>query len=564
MKLQTYILLFLTGLIFLNPASAATITAGVTNPDFANHVYSVELIDPVGEARIGYFIINNATNPRVFNYTLDMAGMWTVDIYEYDLSLNYLRTVTSSVISIVTPEGASVVSFSSDIANTNPINTAKQKETIYLNTVVTNLDLVNNNYPVKITDSAGVLIENLPVITSPQQFTIYLDPAAYSLTGNYLATLYQYNYATGIYTVLKSTTLTVTLPANSSTAGYMIFNKSQYYLGDQMNIYFALVNPDFGTYSYYMALYDGSGFLEDTQPIYSGQITGNWEPNHVKTTIQNFNAKLIQKKLYDYSLTLLDEVSVSYGNVVTTPTGNVSTPLSAYNQGDTIPISYNISVNGRLRIGRSGAYANYNVLAGTNQLKNYYVPSSATLGAWTIQLQYSTDAVNWYTLATKSITITGASGGTSALQFDLPSYLQGNTMQLVGFLSTAYPSGTVTLTDSNGNVKLNTGITNGSSQIFEYNIIYTDPVGTWTATLKNDTGVTLVTTTATVYVSAPTVTITITGTPSPGATIDYVGDPTARKAQENSFLNSAYGVMTGLFGMAVLATMFFFLKKMRF
>jgi hypothetical protein len=308
-------------------------------------------------------------------------------------------------------------------------------------------------------------------------------------------------------------------------------------------------------------------------------ITDKWFFNYSTGSYgyQSTFDKVDQFPTFIYSAGLYFKVCIESGTCTTktinttslTPSpspyyGNISTSKLIYNNSETMNIYFNSSTAGRILIqGNTGWITSriIDTVAGYNQFVTYtFDPSFDPLGNYTLYLQYLNSSSDWITLNSTNITVIAPAGN---IQFWSSEYFQENNAELYFY---ATETGNVTVYDSDGTIKyyrpVAAGDLNKRTDI-NFFIRSSDPVGTWTAKLYNSSGI-VDQDTITVIFNGPTPTITsTTGTPSPQATIDYVGDPTARKSQENSFLNSAYGVMTGLFGMAVMATMIFFLKQMK-
>ncbi len=243
-----------------------------------------------------------------------------------------------------------------------------------------------------------------------------------------------------------------------------------------------------------------------------------------------------------------------------TPTGNISIEKSSYNRSEIMPIYYNISSAGRIALRSATLEVLLSVNNGSDQVYNYFIPSDMPFDHYVAYLQYYNGAA-WVTLNfTQNIEITQI--GLNAIEFTLPgkTYYTGNEISITAI---GNETGFVKLLDTGGSTKFNFSISGNVSTAFKYFILTSDPGGTWTANLYNSTGDITATDTGTVHYVAGTPQPTITTTGVPGVTVDYVNNATARKAKENSFLNNFYGVIEGLFMLAVLATMVFFLKKLR-
>ncbi len=367
-----------------------------------------------------------------------------------------------------------------------------------------------------------------------------------------------------------STKILINSSGGSSTSnpstGNINFNKTAYSLGEQMNVSYSITNGNTAPYHYVVELYKENSYLSS----YSlPALSGYYLPVHDKTTAGTYRAWLFEVDNVPsgvdangnpvYQKTFLANNVTQYGQGVTDVTGNISTDKSTYNRTELTRIRFNISTNGRLKIVSPVTEYLYAGGPGTNLEKWFYIPEDAAFGTYTVYLQYY-DGINWNYVAHTVFTVSEM--GSNKIEFQTPSkqYMQGETM---GINAIATEDGYVKLIDSSGKTKFNSSITASTSSWYTYFVANTDPAGTWTVNLYNSTSVIVASDTATVYTTGPTPTVTIPGNVTPGVTVDYVGNRTARRAQENSFLNSAYGAMGGLFGLAVLATMMFFLKKLK-
>ncbi len=347
--------------------------------------------------------------------------------------------------------------------------------------------------------------------------------------------------------------------SDTGHTGTIQFNKSAYALGEQMNISYSINSANFTAYDYYIELYSNAGTLPGSYKINNA----SWYllPAHSKTTITTFTAYLKAQPIGELTRTTIAQANTSYGTGAGGITGNFTTiPYKTqFNRTETIQFRYNITTSGRIYLEEfSGVNYQIDIGAGTNQDVYFYIPENAPMGSYIAKLQYY-DGATWNTLSWILFQVSNAG---NLIEFSNPTktYLTGEEITFYAF---GTESGMVRLLDSNGKIKLNSSINANALTGYDYYISSYDVSGGWTANLYNSTGVIVASDNATVYTTGPTPVPTIPGNATPVATTDYVGNVAARRNQENNFLNLFYSNITGLFSMAIMATMIYFLKKMK-
>lgn len=366
------------------------------------------------------------------------------------------------------------------------------------------------------------------------------------------------------YFTINSTSISV------DEGGSVDFSKKIYPPNEDINISYSVTNPDFNTKSYYMKFFNPSN-----QQLLTFQITnasGTWKPTFNKNVMGNYSVWLGYQMLgcgYFCADFFIDKDYTNYGNQPTSISGNITTNKNTYNVSETMVIYYNTTTAGQISIKNMNGFVsarNLNSYVGTNKVTTYvFQPDTGTggdpLGNYILTLEYKNYLGNWITLGSKSVNLISP---TAIIEFLLTSYYQGDSAE---FYFYAKEAGNVTVYDPAGNVKYFRTVSAGdiNTRIDDnFYIKSADPTGTWTAKLYNSTGIA---DQATVIVKkkGPGITPTITGTlpPTPTGTVDYLGNATNKKQKENEILNTLYSTITGLLMLSILATMIFFLKKMK-
>lgn len=358
--------------------------------------------------------------------------------------------------------------------------------------------------------------------------------------------------------------------AAPAASGTVEFSKEIYLPNEDINISYSLTTPDFNTKSYYLKFFNPSN--QQLQTFQITNATGSWTPTFNKNVLGNYSVWLGYQYLgcgfscYD---TFLDEDYANYGNQPTSISGNISTNKNTYNVSETMLIYYNTTTAGQISIKNMDGFVSARNLisyVGTNKTTTYvFQPDTGTggdpLGNYILTLEYKNYQGNWITLGSKNVNLVSP---IAIIEFLLPSYYQGDNAE---FYFYAKEAGNVTVYDPAGNVKYFRDIPAGdiNTRIDDnFYIKPADPTGTWIAKLYNATDVA---DQATIVVKkkGPVITPTITGTlpPTPAGTVDYLGNATNKKQKENEILNSLYSTITELLLLSILATMVFFLKKMK-
>lgn len=540
--------------------SLATINYMIWNPDFYNYYYLAELENPAGQVVSTSAMSIGSDNPESFTHTLDSPGTWRAHLWQCQLSNSecnvFLGYDIANVSSSAVAQGGSI-DFYSDVSETNRITAIDTGNVAYMRTSVDNINTSKYTYQVLISnpDSVGVDYEN--VIVSPQSFRIDTSYPMYIRSGAYTFRLVSTNIITGASQTLATATLAILDDYPGS--GYLNFSKANYNLGEQMSIAWNVSNGNFSKYAYSIELYGTDGSLQ--RVIGLNSASGTTSPEHDMTRIGSYSAWLYAQKYGSVSKQLITIAQTQYGSTAGGVTGNISLDKSTYNRTETVQISYNISTNGRLDIQTPTTMYAYAVSAGTDQHSTFYIPQDGAFGTYTIYLEYF-DGLVWTYIDHETFTVTYI--GQNMIEFSDPRkiYIQGDTMTVNAI---GIDAGYIRITDSNSMIKLNATITANSLTSYNYYVAFTDPAGIWTAKLYNSTGSEVASDSADVYTSGygqPSPTATIPSVTSTSGTVDYVGNKTARKQAENSFLNTFYGGMNGLFVLAILATMMFFLKGM--
>ncbi len=561
----------------------------INNSDFANDGYSILVTNP-NQTEVYYTDVYSATGifgfvpgtsyPGAYGWDFTVPGMYTFELIDTHgvLATAYINLSNSSV-----PGGQNAMIYAAyDSGGYIPVSYFNLSQTAYLKTVIQNFDPQKYQYSIHINVWDGD--SNIPgepaghwtEITSSTMITPEVLSSQFYRPTKYRLSIWAY-YRDNSYPAYQiSSDYFFTIrgsnppPGTQGATGSLNFNKSAYNLGEQLNLSFTISNANFSQNLYKIELYKNGNWITAKS---ESQASGYWLPYHDKTAIGVYAAYLYELVPHPgmvdengdpyYTKNTLAIATVNYGQASIAPTGNISTDKSTYNRSETVTFNYNASTNVRIEINNFAGFQSIltGLASGTNKQKTWYIPSNAPFGQYTASLEYN-DGLGWITLDYATFTVTNIGYNNIEFTNDVNGvFLQGDTMAISAISTT---NGYVVLKDSDNNILLNSSIVANTQTPYSYYIATTDPTGIWTVELHSDTGDIVASDTADIYTSGfgqPGTTLP-GGTPAPGATVDYVGNPVSRKQAENNFLNEFYGSMAGLFSLAILATMFFFLSKM--
>lgn len=327
---------------------------------------------------------------------------------------------------------------------------------------------------------------------------------------------------------------------------YIIFNKSSFNLGDVVKVNTSIKSMD-GSSAYQLKFQQQ---IESNLDVYEDFYIINSSTQSFIPIIQRpYDISTITAFIYKNGV-VVNVNSTTYGQAenITQIYGNISLNKTQFARNENVNISYNLSVNGFIRVtcgpDIEGEYDVYNRKG--NVL--HYVNKLCALPVY----------VRLYTYFNDSLMLVDYKTYETIESIDSVFFVQSQAYQdsniEIHYQSTG--NAYLVLNDSAGNVKFNYSVSSTAGRTLNifYYVSKSDLIGRWTVSLIS-AGTTLANDTIYIYSAAVT--------PTPGGTVDYVGNPANKRNKENEILNTGYSAVTGLLSLAIIATMMFFLKKMK-
>ncbi|MDO9354834.1 MAG: hypothetical protein Q7T55_14145, partial [Solirubrobacteraceae bacterium] len=339
-----------------------------------------------------------------------------------------------------------------------------------------------------------------------------------------------FTYADGLYlnATLSSGIYTNKLINSTIGAGYEIlqysynisFNKSFYSLYDVINFSYHIMDNSTTHNTYYIKTiqtekstgnYYTNSYQVNPDVVGYYDSSGYILPIVYANMISDFQACVMQNNIATYCK------SVNYGylsDLNVSITGNLSLDKNTYNQSEIVQITYNSSVNGRIKIMNGfKELMNQEILSGNNQKLNY-TNNYLDIGQYIVSLEYQLNG-SWIILNSKQYTTISQN---NLVWFEKETIEQGNNIKIFHIIN---QSGYLILKDSSNNQIFNYNLltSNGFTIQNNYNVLYTDLSGIWNIYLYNSSMNQLSTDNITVNMGI-SITPTATATTTPSSLID--------------------------------------------
>ncbi len=406
--------------------------------------------------------------------------------------------------------------------------------------------IVTNTYNVTYPDQDIFKVEidksnSETVATKIRVVDLQTPRQTYGLESNFtlipFSGIFQYGEGIGIYMNTSDGNfdfqfVNLTKKSIGQTSYNISFNNTFYPLGSPLKFNYTISDSSSSGHYYFFDtkqteissgnFYTNSYDLNPNPGILIGNASGTITPSVFTDLISIYEVCIATGGINVYCK------SVQYGQVGdnVTITGNLSIAKTNYNLSETVSMKYNMSTTGRIIIQKGTSHAGtiifeQQAFSGTNKIINYTVQSVDSFPN-IIRLQYLRNGT-WVTLATQTY---NAISQLSSVNFEKDNQYQGENM-IIDY--TINQTGYIKLVDSNGIEKFNYSVltSGGYVDTKSYNILFTDPSGTWNVFLYNASMLQFATDSINIYESV----ISTTPTPVPTKEITSILDAAAMASE---------------------------------